>query len=212
MLRACLLPENEYSLVDEADIIYCMEIFYNIYEQIFGLINCTYSVHVVCSHLPAIRGKDPLTSTSAFSFESFYGEMRGCFVPGTQSTAKQIMKKVLIKHALGNHRCESPITITAHESPLESNNMIYVFEKKQYLMYQVVDINAATNVLTCKRQGKYDCQMTDCPSLNWKDVGVFRKGGLLDEKVSINMSSVSGKVLKVHNYLITCPNNILREK
>ena len=34
----------------------------------------------------------------------------------------------------------------------------------------------------------------------------------LEENVQINMDDVAGKVLIVDKYLITCPNNVLREK
>ena len=213
MLRASILPNTEYdSNIHEPNIAMSMDKFYSLYERLFGVVNCTYSIHVVCSHLLAMRDENPLTSSSAFSFENFYGQLRRCFVPGTSSTLKQIFKKSMMKNILSKHTCESPITITTHESALECNNMIYTFKDKKYCIYKVVDINNELSKLTCKRQGKYPAKFPTSPMMNWEEVGVFEKGGIMDEVVTVDMSEVSGKVLKVKQYLVTCPNNVLREK
>ena len=93
MIRTCTLPTEEFLPyhIEKLDTV-CAE-FYNLYEKLFGQVNCTYNTHVVGSHLMDMRAHGPLTFTSAFGFESFYGEMRHAFAPGTQSTLKQIFKK-----------------------------------------------------------------------------------------------------------------------
>ena len=52
----------------------------------------------------------------------------------------------------------------------------------------------------------------ETPSLVWSTVGVFKKGGTASKPLHISKDIVAGKVLSIHDLLITCPNNILREK
>ena len=106
MIRSCVIPNNEFVNVPENDVKMCCEQFYKIFNEVFGSQNCTYSVHVVASHLQQIRGSMPLTFNSAFKFESFYSEMRNCFRPGTTSTLKQIFTNVLMK------RCVESVSYT----------------------------------------------------------------------------------------------------
>lgn len=133
-IRACVLPSDEFHHVNLADIEYCCVQYYKLYEELFGPNNCSYNTHVVFSHLIEIRGQGPLTSTSAFGFESFYGEVRHSFCPGTPSPLKQVFEKVLLKRAIGHHSCSPPITLTTHETALECNNLVYTFQYRRYNM------------------------------------------------------------------------------
>ena len=75
MIRGCIIPNDEYRKIDESTIESASKKFYILYEKLYGQINCTYSVHIVSSHLLPIRGNQPLTYKSAFKFESFFSEM-----------------------------------------------------------------------------------------------------------------------------------------
>ena len=71
MIRACVLPINEYEHFELSDVIKeCCTNFYRLYEKIMGLKNCTYNTHVVGAHLIDMRVHGPLTITSTFGFES----------------------------------------------------------------------------------------------------------------------------------------------
>ena len=96
MLRSCIIPEEEFTPVNKDDIETCCTEFYTLFEKLFGSRNCSYNVHIISAHLLQMREKGPLPQTSAFCFENFYGEVRNSFVPGTQSTLKQILQSVLI--------------------------------------------------------------------------------------------------------------------
>ena len=97
MIRGCIIPEEEYVSVNTQDIEASSMEFYSLFENLFGAKNCSYNVHVISTHLLKMRTNGPLPNTSAFCFENFYGEVRNSFVPGTQSTLKQILQTVLIK-------------------------------------------------------------------------------------------------------------------
>lgn len=92
---------------------------------------------------------------------------------------------------------------------MESNNLIYCYVRKEYLIYQITDINDAE--LTCHKVGKYPANFTQTPNINWSSVGVFRKGGVSSDPTTIRTSEICGKVLNVGKYLITCPTNVLIE-
>ena len=210
MVRSCIVPSEEFKPFPLNVLDKCASSFYSLYQQLFGVKNCTYSIHVFCGHLIEMRFHGPLTETSAFPFESFYGEMRNSFVPGTPSTLKQIMSNVLIKRVLCKHKCENDIYISVKNSPMECNNLIYTFKQNVYTVYLVKSING--NNLTCQIQETLPCSFPETPTLNWGIIGVFEKGPLLQEEIVIDRKNIKGKVLTVTNLLLTCPLNVLREK
>ena len=210
MIRLCVLPNNEYETVDSSVLKYCGEQFYKLYEQLFNVRNCTYNTHVVLSHLKKIRVHGPLTTTSAFGFESFYGEMRHSFVPGTLSPLKQILQKVLIKRTIGTHCCKPSIYYSTKETAYESNCYIYTFLQNEYSFFKINSINE--NTFECFKVGKYQAHFPETPTLNWAKVGVFQAGGISEETSIIDRRNVAGKIIRVKNYFLTCPNNVLEEK
>ena len=210
MIRSCIVPQNEFKAINLESIYETCQNFYSLYERLFGPKNCTYNTHVVSSHLVEMRYHGPLTMTSAFGFESFYGELRNSFTPGTQNTLKQCLTKVLLKRILGPHCCENTIYFSPKETNLENNSLIYCFIDRTHKMFKIIDIQ--DDVLICKRQGRYQCSFPDLPNTNWSAVGVYLKGPLSSEVVEIMKENVHGKVIEVDKYFITCPNNVLREK
>ena len=210
MMRSATVPSNEFAPLSIPLINQTCSLFYNLYEETLGIQNCVYNLHTFCSHLLEIRTHGPLTETSAFKFESFYGEMRRAFVPGTPSTLKQILKNICLKRALGHHVCENTISITNYNTSLECNNLIYCYTANEYSIYQVEDIQE--DIMLCHKVGQYPANFPETPDLPWSSIGVFRKGGVSSTIVKIKASDVYGKVLNVGKYLITCPINVLNEK
>ena len=94
-IRAFVLPEEEFANVKNDNIEYCCDQFCVIFEQLFGTSNSSYNIHMM-SHLRQVRERGKLTDTSTFKHESYYGEMRRSYVPGTPSTGKQILKSAFI--------------------------------------------------------------------------------------------------------------------
>lgn len=212
MLRSCTIPSDEFQPIDLSLLENVCKEFYTLYEALFGPHNCSYSTHVLPSHLIEMRVHGPLTLTSAFGFESFYGEMRNAFTPGTQSQLKQIMENVYIKRALSYHCCNNSIHYAAHDSPVECNTLVYCYEGNDFKMYKIIEVQQDS--LICYKQGKFKFQFNETRHLhlNWSHVGVFKKGGVMNTPIVVPKAKVSGKVLHVGEYLITCPLNVLREK
>ena len=210
MFRSSVIPSEEYSNISLALVQECCENFYKLFEELYGPENCTYNMHTFCSHLLEIRTHGPLTETSAFIFESFYGEIRRSFVPGTTAPLKQILKKILLKRNLSNHVCKNDIFITNYDTSLESNKLIYCYKNNKYIIYEITDIDG--DMLLCNKVGQYPVSFPETPNITWSKVGVFKKGGVSSEITQINSSEISGKALNVGPYLITCPMNVLHEK
>ena len=217
MTRACVLPNEEFQKIDKKLIESACQKFYEMYEKLYGQINCTYSIHVLPSHLLRIRGNQPLTYKSAFKFESFYSEMRNLFHPGTASPLKQILQNCYMKRMLEYHCCEksmflSPEKKTQTNQAKENNSMFYTYNANETItIYKVVKI-IDKNLFLCNIQGKFKAQFLLTPEYDWSNVGVFKVGPLSEETFVVNSHSISGKVLKVNGYLITCPNNVLFEQ
>ena len=211
MIRACILPSDEFRYVELKDVNDCCSKYYHQYEKLFSKLNCSYNTHVVLSHLVEMRSHGPLTMTSAFPFESFYGEMRHAFVPRTVSPLKQILKKILLKRVLTPHCCELPIFYSNHTTALEDNTLIYCWQHNDHNIYVIQEIIDDDNFM-CFKMGKSHVTFKETKELKWNRVGVYQKGELGNEPFMIKRIDISGKVIEVLNYLITYPNNVLREK
>ena len=212
MIRACVLPEEEFAAVNVNHIKYCQKTFYTLYQQLFGEKNCSYSIHVSSSHILNVRSQGPLTESSAFIFESFYAELRNAFRSGTVSVLKQIMQTVLLKRILSKHVCVEKLYFRAKDTALECNSLIYVYEDNCHVIYKIKSIPENYDYFICNRLGNLEVHFPNTHMVNWSSVGVYRKGGLSSINVMVKKKEVAGKVMKVGKYLITCPANILREK
>lgn len=212
MIRSCVIPSPEFRYVDLADLKERCNIFYKLYEKTFGPLNCTYNTHVVLAHLIEIRAHGPLTETSSFIFESFYGEMKTCFVPDTISPLKQIFQKIMLKRNLSKHCCEIPIYYSDHETSLENDTLIYVWAHNDHNIYHIKELLNQEELL-CNKITKEKVVFEEANTLEWHKVGVYKKGEILTEQdIIIRKEDVSGKVIEVLDLYMTCSNNILREK
>ena len=210
MLRSAVIPTPEFCNIDLTIVQECCKEFYQLFENLFSAQNCTYNLHVFCCHLLEIRTHGPLTETSAFKFESFYGELRRSFVPGTCSPLKQILKNVFLKRNISKHYCKHNTFFTNYDTSLECNKLFYIYQNKKYAMYEISDIDG--DIVHANKIGMYPATFPQAPNIPWSSVGVFRKGGVSSEITTINTSEIHGKVLNVGKYLITCSFNVLNEK
>lgn len=210
MLRSAVIPSTEFEQINIDNVNASCAAFYELFEKLFGKLNCPYNLHVLCSHLFEMRTHGPLTETSAFKFESFYGEMRRSFVTSTISPLKQILKNILLKRTILRHQCKKNVFISNYETSLECNNLVYTYRRKEYTIYKVNEIN--DNIVSCNKIGLYPAVFTDTPNINFSSVGVFRKGGICSDNINILLTDIGGKVVKVDEYLLTCPNNVLNER
>ena len=210
VIRACCIPQEEFMNVDEHTILALSQQFYTLYEQLFSSKNCTYNTHVFSAHILLIRSRGPLTFTSAFPFEAFYAELRHSFTPGTMSPLKQMFQKVMLRRVLSYHCCETSIYFSSKDTQLECNSLIYTHSNGKFTVYKIIEI--FYDHLICYKLGKYPVTFVELPNIDWSCVGVFSIGGISEQPTTIQKCHVKGKVIRIMNYYLTCPNNILREK
>ena len=146
------------------------------------------------------------------------------YVPGTMSTTKQVLQNCFMKRAVEHHACDKTIFYDVEKTPvqgkpfipgLENNSLIYVTdEDNNHNMYQIIELEKENNnVFTCVKQGKFKFTTTLIPNINWSQVGVYKLGPTCKEEHHfISREDICGKVLKIDNYLMTCPLNVLQEK
>ena len=218
IIRACVLPNEEFRKIDNDLIENGCKKFYQLYEKLFGQINCTYSIHVVGSHLLQVKGNRPLTFKSAFKFESFYSEMRNSFHAGSVSPLKQILQNCIVKRMLENHHCEKTLFFKPEKNVenanpgKENNSLVYTYNEDETLTIYKIAEEINPNSFNCIIQGKFPARFNLTPEYDWSHVGVFKVGPVSEESYVVNRNSISGKVLKVNDYLITCPTNVLIEQ
>lgn len=215
LVRACVIPNDEFELIKREDVKKISKKFYSLYEKVHGPKNCSYSIHVFAAHNLRIRGDNPVTYRSAFKFESFYSEMKNLFNPNSCNPSKQIIQNTLMKRLLEKHFCTKPVKYEKQKMTnkgLENNSLVYTFVDKNYKFYNIVKTNTDGS-FQCSEQGKfpYDCTLTK-NEINWSSVGVFKQGPSNSESKTIQKSEIKGKVIKVENLLITCPKNVLDEQ
>ena len=210
-MRASVLSNQEFDQLNKDFIKSCSHKFYKYYEAVYGKINCSYSIHTFASHILQIRGDSPLTQKSAFRYESFYSEVRNLFQAGTQSPTKQIIKNCLMKRCLEGHSCERKIHYDVEKNGKENNHLIYTIENNKYNFFSIKSIRDDQTFL-CTRQGKFEFIFDETPEICWEKVGVFKVGPTTDFECVINKCEVKGKIIKVNEYLLTCPLNVLREQ
>ena len=218
MIRACVIPNEEFRKVDEAKVEHTCKKFYELYEKLYGQVNCIYSIHVSCTHLLKIRGNRPLPFKSAFKFESFFSEMKNLFHPGSVSPLKQILQNCYMKRVLEAHHCEKTVFFSPEKNNAgqtaakENNSLIYTYNENETIsMYKIIE-KIDQNSFNCNKVGKFKAKFNLTPEYDWSDVGVFKMKPISEELCVIEKASISGKVIKVKDYLITCPTNVLTEQ
>ena len=214
MIRACIIPNDEFRKIDDDQVESAGKKFYNLYEKLYGQINCTYSIHVASSHLLQMRGNRPLTFKSAFKFEGFFAEMRNLFHPGSVSPLKQIIQNCFVKRMLEFHTCEKSLFFAPQKQRQgkEDNSLIYTHDEDGNIsIYSIIEV-IDNDSFNCNKHGKFPAKFSLTPEYDWSDVGVFQIGPLSEECVVVHKQNVSGKVMKVNGYLITCPTNVLLEQ
>lgn len=83
--RAMRLPAEEFNAIPIGMIERASEILNDHHELAFGATAGSYNYHIVSCHLNFIREQiGPFTQHNAYIFESSYGDIRRCYIPGTR--------------------------------------------------------------------------------------------------------------------------------
>lgn len=117
-----------------------------------------------------------------------------------------------MKRHLENHSCSKTIFFDVEKKGKENNSLIYyVDENKVHKFFKIIRKTDENNFV-CNPQGKFKYKNDIVRDINWEKVGVFKVGPYSNEEVNVQRKDIHGKILKVKNFFITCPNNVLQEK
>ena len=208
-VRAYILPDIEFKHVRGSQLQHCRHRFLTLFESLFGQSNCSYNVHMM-GHLSEVRSRGPLTETSTFAAESYYGEMRNSYVPGTSSTGKQLLQNAYIKRQLPHDFCRKRTKFCAKDTQMSCNKYIYKFCDGDYHFF-VIKKDLHNGFYECATQGRRRYRNAETPNLDWQSVGVFLLTAIASDNVLINEKDISGKAIVVMDLIITCPFNVLQE-
>ena len=80
----------------------------------------------------------------------------------------------------------------------------------EYHLYHIINVDGGT--LECNEIEKQVCHFPETKHvLKWSNVGVFKRGPTSSLSVFLDSKNVSGKLLMIQEFLITCPVNVLQE-
>ena len=98
------------------------------------------------------------------------------------------------------------------DTQMESNNLIYTFSDSKHHIFLIVAITAKE--ITCKKVDFYPLLTPILPNIDWRTVGVYKKGPVSCDGTSIRLDKkeIAGKIILVKDLYITCPSNVLNEK
>ena len=89
--------------------------------------------------------------------------------------------------------------------------MYYIDENKEYQFFNIIKVND-NGTLTCNPQGRHVFECDIEKTLDWGKVGVFKVGPYSLDEVIVPKKKIEGKLIRVDDLFITCPNNVLREQ
>lgn len=207
-VRAYVLPREEYKSIQRfIDVPTVVNRFYGLFHKLFKSKGCSYNIHVF-SHLPLLHQHGPLTSTSAFRFESFLAVLKDSFRVGTPNVTKQIFENLFLSMAVKKHSCRPSLTFKAQatarsdDTLLRANNNWYICVLKTHEGVLCKALNTEPAYF----------EMDNEVAFNFGHVGVYCDLGISDDAEQlIFVNDISGKGIRVAEYIVYCPYNVAFE-
>lgn len=213
--RACCLPENEFFVIPNQYLVKVVRRFYGQFEKCFGIVNCTYNVHLFSHALHTRASSGPFPLVSAFPFEGMFSQMRNCFVPGTPNPTKQIFQQMCGKLCFG-HKCEKSITFSEKETEKVNDSYVYIFTGKEHRFFKIKQSGEKYSSAQLVLTGHLEDTANVSPSfdeieLSWSAVGVYRYYTLSEIETNILNENIVGKAIRVSTVILTIPTSCLQE-
>ncbi|CAM6055093.1 unnamed protein product [Sphagnum tenellum] len=129
------LPDEDFRRFDPKMLEGLRKNIYQRWVEVFLVSQCPYNVHVALSHLDKVREVGDFALIGAWRFEHFFGEWVGKTLPGTPSTGKQQLQKLLLSTMLQQqHVCETKLTLRCTYRPgaKHRDNLVYASDGEFY--------------------------------------------------------------------------------
>ena len=176
-------------------------------KRLYGETCCSYNLHHLL-HLDQIRLHGPFPSSSAFSTEAYYANIRkSVMFKHSKNIGKQILSDTYSSYTK-NHSCQRTMTFAADETQKTADNYCYIFDEREqeYEFYKIIEVGetdvTALTVITTSIGS----------SVNLTRVG-FRKYlmALRRNERKIEKKSITGKAIRINQYIASCSKLTLFE-
>jgi hypothetical protein len=211
-MRAHLADDKEFHRIEDelakdgCSLTQINQLFYKLFQDLFGKEVCSYNVHIWGVHFNRMRRVRSLTESSAFPFESFYGDLLKKFCPGTPSTEKQILLNMLLTARCRVHnRCQHRLSHSAYETAIKQNNVVVTKRGDFYILEK--NNNAEHTSFQARRVILEDYMPQRCPVVvsRWNLVGIYRYGGREDGLVCLEEADIATKAIIVGDTIMSVP-------
>lgn len=215
IMRAGYLPNVEYQEIGRDTMEEIVKDWYRCFEAVFGSQNATYNCHLF-AHIPHIRESldAPLTACSAFRAESFYGEARTRYCPGTPNSAAQILKGCFLKVKVNDHHCNFNLLYKSGDTTGKKlkDNLVYVFHEGIFHYYEIDAVNEhKDHPLICTKLVVSEYS-EDYVALPWAANGVAKLEGRENVQTRLFTGQIDGKCSLVYgNIIMTACREMLSE-
>ena len=88
---------------------------------------------------------------------------------------------------------------------------VYTFNDDTYALYRLVSEVSEEREVVCARQILTEGWKPHLNIPNFSAVGIFKYNGLSPDNVYVKVSEFKGKVVKVSDFVVTVPFNVLEE-
>jgi hypothetical protein len=203
-----MLPDAAYAAINEDELELLTVAFCKEFQNLFGIANAFYNLHLV-SHLPAIRKrKGVLTDYTCYTFESFYSVIKKTQVPGTTSLSKQSFTGVFAGHLANNptHTCQQGIKLRSTATSKADDTLI-AYGVSKFLRIERVHGNYVTGKVIETRD--FTPQLT-ADLYDWQKIGVRIMSQESRREKTIRKDKIYGKAVLCHGVITSVPINVLR--
>ena len=211
----CTTNEELQEIDVYMDMIEFIKNFKLCYEKTFSKYNCSYNIHCI-EHLPKERlMSGSLVHNAAYIFEGLYGDMLAALCVGTRNTTRQAMMGsfFIYRGRRGKHLCQNAIQYQpAKPDTMHDDSLAYTKEGFWYIH----KVNKTNKTCHCSRlnvlTATLPCKYAPRQELKLSLIGVY-KFSSIDENIthSFHYSDFLGKFMRVQDYLVKIPKDILLE-
>lgn len=184
--------------------------FYKLYAKVFGPGNCTYNTHAFM-HLKKHRDIcGPLPETSAYPFEDVYGILRSKYKPGTRSVGLQALRGYYLRLKC-EHKCQKTPSFRMKDTSMRSDRLVWTYYDERIRIHTVIAVDRKAKLLKCTELEVQDPPSYFMKGLEPTKLGIFAAKYVKLSTRTIPYAAVMGKVIQVHDCLITIGMDSLME-
>lgn len=182
-------------------------------KDLYGPYHCTYNLHQLL-HLKRTRLKGPFPSTSTFSNESYYNNVRRSVMDKpSYNVGKQVLEDTYLSYHR-YHKCQKQLVLTNKAKGKYSDRHVYQYDEqsKAYIFYLIKD---------CGDDDTFICTelITDDINENAQDrkvfpfhcTGAFELVGELRSDLVLKRDEITGKAIVVGDNIFSIAPNTLFE-